>query len=466
MSLAPGQLLQRLPKVDKLLEEPSIAALLRIHPRSLVVEEIRHFLDAIREQILSGKELEIPDEKELVARLAPVIDANLTPGLRRCVNGVGIVLHTALGRAPIAETARHALLDVVEHYCTLQIDLASGKRGDRYKEVEALLQRITGAEAALIVNNNAAATMLILNTLAEGKEVIVSRGELVEIGGSFRLPDVMKQSGAKLVEVGTTNRTHLKDYRKSITPDTALILKVHQSNYKIFGFTSEVLIAEIVSLAHQSNILAVDDLGSGALVDLSRWGLPKEPTVQDSIAAGADVVCFSGDKLVGGPQCGIIVGKRDIIERIKNNQLSRALRCDKMTFAVLEATLRLFLDEPKLLEQHPVLRMLTMPAEEIRKRCEKLCLELSAVIGQNGVVNLEQDSSEAGSGSLATVSLPTWVVAITLKGMSGDEIARRLRLTKIPIFGRIKDQKFLLDGRTIRDDEGEFVLNGFKSIMI
>jgi L-seryl-tRNA(Ser) seleniumtransferase len=308
--------------------------------------------------------------------------------------------------------------------------------------------------------------MLILNTLGEGKEVVVSRGELVEIGGSFRLPDVMKQSGARLVEVGTTNRTHLKDYKNAISPNTALILKVHQSNYKIYGFTNEVLIGDLSSLAHQHNILAVDDLGSGALVDLSRWGLPKEPTVRDSVAAGSDVVCFSGDKLIGGPQCGIIIGKREIIERIKNNQLTRALRCDKMTFAVLEATLRLFLDEGKLLSQHPVLRLLIMSLDEIHMRCEHLRAGLTTIIGQKGTVSLEQDSSEAGSGSLATVSLPTWVVAVTINAVPGDEIARRLRLVKVPILGRIKDQKFLLDGRTIRDDEIEFVFEGFRAIIV
>ncbi len=465
MSSATANMLQRLPKVDRLLEAPAIVALLEIHPRTLVVEEIRRFLDAIREKILTGAEVKLPDDKELIQQLAATVSASLTPGLRRCVNGVGIVLHTALGRAPIAESAQDALQEVVTNYCTLQIDLESGKRGDRYKEVEGLLRKITGAEAALVVNNNAAATMAILNTLAEGKEVIVSRGELVEIGGSFRLPDVMKRSGATLVEVGTTNRTHLKDYKSAITPESALILKVHQSNYKIYGFTSEVLISELAPLAHEHRILAVDDLGSGALVDLSRWGLPKEPTVQDSLAAGADVVCFSGDKLLGGPQCGIIVGKREHIERIKNNQLTRALRCDKMTFAVLEATLRLFLDEGKLLKQHPVLRLLTMPLEEIRSRCEVLKDGLDKTLAEKGTVVVEQDASEAGSGSLATVSLPTWVAAVCVKDVMPDEIARRLRLVPVPVFGRIKDQKFLLDGRTIRDDEIEFVINGFTSML-
>jgi L-seryl-tRNA(Ser) seleniumtransferase len=465
MNPVANQLLQHLPKVDKLLEDPRIIDLLSVHPRSLVVEEIRAHLDELREKILSGETSRLPEPQELLEQLASRINTQLTSGLRRCINGTGIVLHTALGRAPLPLVAREALKDVVENYCTLQIDLETGKRGDRYKEVETLLQKITGAEAALVVNNNAAGTMLILNTLAEGKEVIVSRGELVEIGGSFRLPDVMKRSGAKLVEVGTTNRTHLRDYGNAITPETALILKVHKSNYKISGFTSEVPIGELAELAHQQNVKAVDDLGSGALVDLSRWGLPKEPTVQDSVAAGADVVCFSGDKLIGGPQCGIIVGRRDLVEKMKNNQLTRALRCDKMTFAVLEATLRLFLDEGKLLRGHPVLRLLTMSQEDIKARCEKLKDGLARTVAGRGNAIIEQSTSEAGSGSLATVDLPTWAVAVSIDDLSSDEMARRLRLVKTPVFGRIKDEKFLLDGRTIRDDEIDLVVEGFKSIL-
>jgi L-seryl-tRNA(Ser) seleniumtransferase len=465
MSPTSTQLLQHIPKVDRLLEDQQLSPVLESYPRALVVEEIRLHLDGLRAKVLDRTITALPEYDELVRQLAVIIDAKLIPGLRRCVNGVGIVLHTALGRAPYAASAQEALRGVVEHYSTLQIDLETGKRGDRYKEVEGLLQKITGAEAALVVNNNAAATMLILNTLAEGKEVIVSRGELVEIGGSFRLPDIMERSRATLVEVGTTNRTHLKDYVKAITPNTGLILKVHQSNFRILGFTSQVFLDELVPLAHQHHVLAVDDLGSGALVDLSRWGLPKEPMVQDSVAAGADVICFSGDKLLGGPQSGIIIGKRDVIERIKNNPLTRALRCDKMTFAVLESTLRLFLDEKKLLAEHPVLRMLAMPLKEIAEKCELLKKQLAAVLQQNSLIAVEQDSSEVGSGSLAAVSVPTWVVSISMSAQPAEEIARRLRLVRVPVFGRIKDQKFLLDGRTIRDDEIALVADGFKEIV-
>ena len=465
MSPEPKLLLQRLPKVDKLLENPRISALLQLHPRLLVLDEVRAYLDELRAAIVDARLTDVPEQEALVDGLVERIDVALAPGLRRGVNGVGIVLHTALGRAPFAESAQRALQEAAKHYCTLQIDLETGKRGDRYRNVERLLRRITGAEAAIVVNNNAAATLLILNTLALGREVIVSRGELVEIGGSFRLPDVMKRSGAKLVEVGTTNRTHLKDYKNAITPETGLILKVHQSNYRIVGFTSQVPIAELAQLGHQHNITAADDLGSGALVDLSRWGLPKEPMVQESIAAGADVVCFSGDKLLGGPQCGIILGKREIVERIKANQLTRALRCDKMTFAVLEATLRLFLDEKKLLADHPVLRLITMPEEEIRDRCDRLRQKLSQLFGADGSVSVVGDASEVGSGSLAAVMLPTWVVAITINEMGPEQVARALRLAHTPVFGRIKEQQFLLDCRTIRDDEIDLIVAGFKETL-
>ena len=465
MSPEPKLLLQRLPKVDKLLENPRISVLLQLHPRSLVLDEVRAYLDELRAAIVDARLTDVPEQEALVDGLVERIDVALAPGLRRGVNGVGIVLHTALGRAPFAESAQRALQEAAKHYCTLQIDLETGKRGDRYRNVERLLRRITGAEAAIVVNNNAAATLLILNTLALGREVIVSRGELVEIGGSFRLPDVMKRSGATLVEVGTTNRTHLKDYKNAITPETGLILKVHQSNYRIVGFTSQVPIAELAQLGHQHNIPAADDLGSGALVDLSRWGLPKEPMVQESIAAGADVVCFSGDKLLGGPQCGIILGKREIVERIKANQLTRALRCDKMTFAVLEATLRLFLDEKKLLADHPVLRLITMPEEEIRDRCDRLRQKLSQLFGADGSVSVVGDASEVGSGSLAAVMLPTWVVAITIKEKGPEQVARALRLAHTPVFGRIKEQQFLLDCRTIRDDEIDLIVAGFKETL-
>jgi L-seryl-tRNA(Ser) seleniumtransferase len=380
------------------------------------------------------------------------------------VNGTGIILHTALGRAPLAEAAQEALATAVKNYCTIAIDLGTGKRGDRHAHVAGLLQKLTGADAALVVNNNAAATLLILNTLAEGREVVISRGELVEIGGSFRIPDVMARSGAVLVEVGTTNRTHLRDYRNGLTDRTAVILKVHQSNYRIEGFTSQVPIEELAALGRERNMLVVDDVGSGALVDLSRYGLPREPLVRDSIAAGADAVCFSGDKLIGGPQCGIIVGKKAVIDRLKTNQLMRALRCDKLTYAVLEATLRLFLDEEWLRRHHPVVSMLAMSEGEIRKRCGRLRRALTQVLAPGDEVRVEKDTSEVGSGSLAAIPLPTWVAALNLQGMPAELLAARLRAAEVPVIGRVKEGRFLLDGRTIRNDEIPLVVAAMKQV--
>ena len=459
-------MLKSLPKVDRLLEDARIKALIRQHPRTMVVDGIREYLENIRQNILNAEApSESVDYETIVEGFAEWAESALGKNLKRAVNGLGIILHTGLGRAPIAEAAQQALSDVVAHYSTLQIDRETGKRGDRYVHVENLLKKITGAESALIVNNNAAATLLILNTLAGGKEVIVSRGELVEIGGSFRIPDVMKRSGAKLVEVGTTNRTHLKDYVNAINTETGLILRVHQSNYRIEGFTKRVPLEELSSLTHSAGLPIVDDLGSGALVDLSRWNLPKEPTVQESVRGGADVVCFSGDKLLGGPQCGIILGKKDLIDKIKKNQLTRALRCDKMTYAVLEATLRLFLDEETLLERHPVLRMLTESRDAIKKRCQSLQKKLKAVLGSQVLVEIIQDVSEVGSGSLAAEVLPTWVLSIHMDEMSTEELARKLRLSDPPIFGRVKEDAVLLDCRTIRKDEFVFIIKAFRKII-
>ena len=420
-------LFQHIPKVDRLLDDPRVNTLDKRYPHALVVDQVRAHLDCIRDDIERGAITELPGYDAIVEGVVARVSEELRPGIERCVNGAGIILHTSLGRAPLSRVARTALLQAVDHYCTLQINRETGKRGDRYASVERLLKKLTGAEAAVVVNNNAGATLLILNTLAEGKDVIISRGELVEIGGSFRIPDILRRSGARLVEVGTTNRTHLKDYRAAVTATTGAIMKVHQSNYRIIGFTKDVPIAELAALGHELNIPVVDDVGSGALVDLSRWGLPREPMAQESVAAGADLVCFSGDKLLGGPQCGIILGRKALIEEIKANQLTRALRCDKLTFAVLEATIQLFLDPEKLLQEHAVLRLLTMTMDEIRKRAERLKEELVPVIGTRGRLRVAQDISEVGSGSMAEAQLPTWVVAITMSGLPADQLARTQR---------------------------------------
>jgi len=439
--------------------------LLQQHGRALVLDELRRYLDRVRHTLLERPEAACPPYDDLIEEFTQKAAFALLPTLRRCVNAAGIVLHTALGRAPFAEEAQDALNEASCGYSTLQLNLETGKRGDRYAHVEELLRHLTGAEAAVVVNNNAAATLLILNTLAEGREVVISRGELVEIGGSFRIPDVLRRSGASLVEVGTTNRTHLRDYAGAIGERTGLLMKVHQSNYRIIGFTSEVPIGELAGLAHAHNIVTVDDVGSGALVDLSRWHLPKEPVVRESVAAGADLVCFSGDKLVGGPQCGIIVGKRELIDRLKKNQLTRALRCDKMTYAVLAATLRLFLDENTLLARHPVLRMLTMPSAKIETRARNLSGQLAPVLAERGTAAVEQDTSEAGSGSLAGFALPTWVVRLVVRGHSADTLSRALRQQVVPVITRISTDAVVLDCRTVRDEEIPLIIKVVTAIL-
>lgn len=459
------QLLKHLPKVDRVIDDPRLRVLLSVHPRALVVDEVRQHLEEVRRAVLTDPDAVCPSYDELVAALVARASFHLLPTVRRCVNAAGIILHTALGRAPLAESARSALVDAVTGYATLQLDLETGKRGDRHAHVESLLRRLTGAEAAIVVNNNAAATLLLLNTLAEGKEVVISRGELVEIGGSFRIPEVMRRSGALLVEVGTTNRTHLRDYKEALSERTGLLLKVHQSNYRIVGFTSEVPIGELAALAHEHNLPAVDDVGSGALVDLSRWGLPKEPVIKESVAAGADAVCFSGDKLLGGPQCGIIVGTKNVIDRLKRNQLMRALRCDKMTYAVLAATLRLFCDEEVLPRRHPVFRMLCASQADITSRAERLAVLLAEVLGDRGNVTVADDTSEVGSGSLAARPLPTTVIRLHINGMTPADLGRALRRQPVPVVARISDDAVVLDCRTIGDDEEILVADAVSSLL-
>jgi len=465
MTSEPRLSLQSLPKVDRVIEDPRVKLLLERHGRTLVVDELRRYLDRLRHTLLEQPATDCPPYDALVEDFVREAEYTLLPTLRRCVNAAGIVLHTALGRAPFAEEAQTALQEAVLGYSTLQVNLESGKRGDRHAHVEELLKYLTGAESAIVVNNNAAATLLILNTLAEGREVVISRGELVEIGGSFRIPDVLRRSGASLVEVGTTNRTHLRDYAGAITERTGVLMKVHQSNYRIIGFTSEVPIGELATLAHERNLVAVDDVGSGAIVDLSRWHLPKEPVVRESVAAGADLVCFSGDKLIGGPQCGIVVGKKDLIDRLKRNQLTRALRCDKMTYAVLAATLRLFLDEDTLLARHRVLRMLTMPEGEIEARARQLSGKLEPMLTAHGTLAVERDTSEAGSGSLAGFALRTWVVRVIIHGVTAETVGRRLRQEEVPVIARISDDAITLDCRTISDGEIPCIVKAVASIL-
>ncbi|MDW7682166.1 MAG: L-seryl-tRNA(Sec) selenium transferase, partial [bacterium] len=390
---------------------------------------------------------------------------SLRPKLTRVVNAAGIILNTGLGRSPLCAQAQQALDNISRGFSSLEYDLPTGKRGDRHQLVEELLIQLTGAEAAAVVNNNAAATFLVLNTLSQRKETIISRGELITIGGSFRIPDIMQKSGAIMREIGTTNHTQSWEYEQAINEDTGILMKVHTSNYKITGFVAECTLPELVTIGKKHQIPVVHDLGSGMLVDLSQYGLPKEPVVSDSVKAGADIVTFSGDKLVGGPQAGIIVGRKKMIDEIKKNQLSRTMRCGKLTFAALEATLRLFFDREKLLAEHPTLRMMLLTAAVLKRNAMKLKRGLEKAIGDRGVVIIEAGFSEVGGGSLATESLPTTLVKIKVDTLSAGNLAQKLRLNTIPIITRIEKEHVVFDVRTLFYDEYNIIIGSLKSII-
>lgn len=386
----------------------------------------------------------------LAEMAAGILARSQRPSLRRVINGTGVVLHTNLGRSLLAPAAARRVAEVAQSYSNLELDLETGERGSRYAHVESLLCRLTGAEAALVVNNNAAAVLLVLSALGQGREVVVSRGELIEIGGSFRIPDVMAQSGARLVEVGTTNKTHGRDYERAITPDTALLLKVHSSNYRILGFTAAVSREEMVQLAHQSGILAVEDLGSGVLVeDLPTYGYEAEPTAVASVRAGVDVVTFSGDKLLGGPQAGIIVGRREAVERIRRHPLNRALRIDKLTLAALEETLRLYLDPQRARTEVPTLRMLSLAKEELRRRARSLAQRLRTALGPMARAEVVEGFSQAGGGSLPAVEIPTWLVALQVTGLAAHQVEERLRRGDPAVLVRVQHDQVLIDPRTL-----------------
>ena len=393
------------------------------------------------------------EDEAVIKRLEATIRTESVPGHVRVVNATGTILHTNLGRALLPQAAIDAMTAVAGYPVNLEYDLAAGKRGRREEMIQRLLVELTGAEAATVVNNNAAAVLLGLNTFAQGKEVIVSRGELIEIGGAFRIPEVMAKSGATLKEVGSTNRTHPTDYENAIQDKTALLLKVHTSNYKVVGFTSEVTLDQLVAIGKKHNIPVMEDLGSGALIDLSRYGLPKEPIVSERIRAGADVVTFSGDKILGGPQAGLMVGSREWIGRINKNHLQRALRCGKLTLAALEATLRLYQQSPDITQAIPTLRAFTRPFDEIREFGEGVLPKLQVTLGDGFRLMLEDSTSQIGSGALPTEELPTVVIAIEHKSRSAIRIAEKFRSANPPIIGRIKENRFLLDLRTIFDPQ-------------
>ena len=447
-----ANLLRELPSIDQLLKHVRCEALLERYSRDYVTSHCRAALDRLRVDIRQSRERAVDvSEEAILDRIEQRISIDSRPGHVRVVNATGTILHTNLGRALLSQAALDAMLAVAAQPINLEFDLAAGKRGKREETLEALLIDLTGAEAATVVNNNAAAVLLGLNTLAEGKEVIVSRGELIEIGGAFRIPEIMAKSGAILREVGATNRTHPADYQNAINDKTALLLKVHTSNYKVVGFTAEVTLEQLVAIGKKHQLPVMEDLGSGALIDLSKYGLPKEPIVAERIQAGADLVSFSGDKILGGPQAGLLVGKKNWIGRINKNHLQRALRCGKLTLAALEATLRQYRQSPNIAQEIPTLRAFTRPMDEIRALGEALVPRLEAALGASFRVQLKESTAQIGSGALPTEELPTAVVSVEHAKLSANAIAQKFRAANPPIIGRIKEDRFLLDLRTIFD---------------
>jgi L-seryl-tRNA(Ser) seleniumtransferase len=453
----PGLLLRQIPPVDEVLQEPVVERLLEAHPRWVVVEAIRETLEEHRQHALAllreGMEASIPHLSTLLDQVCLKVVHRARPSLRRVINATGVILHTNLGRAPLSREAQARLLEIAQHYSTLEFDLREGTRGSRQVHVEGLLTRLTGAEAALAVNNNAAAVLLSINTMADGREVVVSRGELIEIGGSFRIPDVMRKAGGILREVGTTNRTHAKDYEEAISDRTALLLKVHPSNFQMVGFTSEVSLGDLVDLGRRRGVPVMMDAGSGALTDLASFGLKGEPTTQEALRSGADLVTFSGDKLLGGPQAGIAVGRKGVIERLRKNPLARAVRIDKLSLAALEATLRGYLEGEKGLGTIPALAMITCPLEEIRQRAERAQAGLQEQTHPSIRVTIEEHRSEVGGGALPAESLATYCVAIHSPQVAPHRLEAALRGADPAVVGRIKGEKVLLDLRTVREEE-------------
>jgi L-seryl-tRNA(Ser) seleniumtransferase len=447
--------LRELPAVDRLLAHARTQALLARFSRTYVLRRCREILDELRREIKKGHPFEpgALGEERILDRLEETINAAGDLGLTRVVNATGTILHTNLGRALLPQSAIEAVCRAGTSAVNLEYDLAVGERGRREQVIEELLVDLTGAEAATVVNNNAAAVLLALNTLASGKEVIVSRGELIEIGGAFRIPEIMARSGAVLREVGTTNRTHAADYERAITGNTGLLLKVHTSNYRVVGFVADVGLADLVAIGKNHAVPVMEDLGSGALVDLSQYGLPKEPVVAERISLGADIVTFSGDKVLGGPQAGLVVGTSTCVNQLSRNPLHRALRCGKLTIAALEATLRLYRESATLAEDLPTMRMFMRPLAEMETVGRQVMPALGEALGPGFRLSLQDSTSQVGSGALPTEEIPTKAIAVEHDGMGANHVAERFRLARPPIIGRIKDDRFLLDLRTIFDPD-------------
>ena len=447
---------QKIPAVDRLLNTPLISRLLKRYPRALVIKAIHEVLEEVRREIKAGQGFDDPSSlsaEKVSERIGEKTQFLNRPSLRPVINATGIVVHTNLGRSLLAERVLQKFRPLAGAYSNLEFDLNRGERGSRYVHVEGILKEITGAEAAMVVNNNAAAVLLTLDTLARGREVIVSRGQLVEIGGSFRVPDVMKKSGAIMVEVGTTNKTHLRDYESAIGPETGLLLRVHQSNFQIVGFTEEVATPALVALGRKHGIPVMEDLGSGCFVDFSKYGLLKEPTVQEVVSQGVDVVTFSGDKMLGGPQAGIILGRKDLIDAVRKNQLTRALRIDKLTLLALEETLRIYRDEEAALHEIPTLRMILQPLRPLKTKARRLLRFIGAVDRENFTFGLADGDSKVGGGALPLLSMPTALLALSPGRLSAHAMESWLRSYDPPIIARIEKERVLLDVRTIQDKE-------------
>ena len=438
-----------LPSVNDVLETPAVQVLVEEHAHDVIVDAVRAELADLRHRLGQGESVDgQAGVGEVAARVAERLGRDLQPKLRAVINATGIILHTNLGRAPVAEEAARAAYEAARGYLNLELDLETGKRSTRQAAIRPWLCRLTGAESATVVNNNAAATVLTLRALCREKEVILSRGQLIEIGGSFRIPEIMAVSGAVLREVGTTNITRPSDYERAIGPATGALMQVHTSNYRVSGFTRSVPLTDLAALGKKHGLLVIDDVGSGALLDFSRFGFQGEPVASASIAAGADVVLFSGDKLLGGPQAGIIAGRKELIQKIEKDPLMRAFRTDKMTLAALEATLRLYLNEERALREVPGLRMLAVPLDELRQRAEALATRCREIDGLTHV-EVREDVAYVGGGSLPDQAMKTWVVEIAARGLSDAELAYRLRIGTPAVMGRVRDGKVVLDVRTI-----------------
>jgi len=457
------ELLRDLHSVDLLMKSEQAERMLEQFPRRFVVAAVRVVIDRFREKIKAGKVLAL-DEKEIMEKIREEADRISSLHLKPLINATGIVIHTNLGRAPLPKTVLDHVKKLAEGYSNLEYDLEKGARGKRYSHIRGIIRDITGAEDCLVVNNNAAAVLLCLSALANGREVIVSRGELVEIGGAFRVPDVMQQGGAILTEVGTTNKTHLHDYERAITSNTGMILKVHKSNYRMSGFVEDVPIEELSALGRKYEIPVMYDLGSGCLTDLRPLGIHDEPTVQEIVRSGVDITTFSGDKLLGGPQGGIIVGRADIIQQIQKHPLTRALRVDKFTLSALEAVFMIYADPEKAIAQIPVLKMLFASEEALKVRAKRLTSALRKA-GIPAKISMVRDRSKAGGGSLPEVEFTTWTVSVLPETISVNALEERLRDRQVPVIGRISEDRFILDVRTISTSQIRMIVEALSDVL-